>query len=330
MVIPDVSQNKIKEALEIFDRKYRNTPEFTGWENKGTQRYAIVHAGKFYPPKMVISLAAGIRRSEFSGGHQSNSYLRKLGFAVVDMQEDDLQAAKAASLTEQTREKTGEGAGALSREDEALSRNKEYLKLTLELYSFQIKRPRYNYLTATRALPRNGIYFFFEKGEKVDQGFERIVRVGTHNADERFRGRIRQHYGNRSSLRGNKNASVFRKHVGGALLRRDNPLDYRLKEWLRQGGQSYAEVETRVSECLRSNFTFCCFNVEGKEARLKFEKGIIALLARHPLGRPSAEWLGRHANDARIGRSGLWNTQQLDAEPLNEEQVEYMKRRFVD
>ncbi len=326
MVIPSVPKEGIAEALKTFDRKYRNSPEFTGWENRGTQRYAVVDAGKLYPPKMIISLATGLIRSEFSGGHQSNSYLRKLGFAVVDLHKDDVQAARSASLGEQAREKAGEDIRELRKKDEVLAGDKDCLKLTFELYSFQIKRPRYNYLTTGRVLPKNGIYFFFEKGEKVDRDVERIVRVGTHNADERFRGRIRQHYGNRSSLKGNKNASVFRKHVGGALLRSDNPRDYRLKEWLKQGGNSYPEVETRVSKCLRNNFTFCCFNVEGKEKRLKFEKGIIALLARHPLGQPSADWLGRHAYDERIGYSGLWNTQQLDAEPLDEEQVEYMKR----
>ncbi len=326
MAIPSVPKEKIAEALKTFDRKYRNSPEFTGWENRGTQRYAVVDAGKLYPPKMIISLAAGIRRSEFSGGYQSNSYLRKLGFVVVDLHEDDVQTARSASIGEQAREKAGEDIGELKKEDEALTGDKKYLKLTLELYSFQINRPRYNYQTAGRVLPRNGIYFFFEKGEKVDQDVERIVRVGTHNADERFRGRIRQHYGNRSSLKGNKNASVFRKHVGGALLRRDDPWDYRLKEWLKQGGNSYPNIEKRVSKCLRSNFTFCCFNVEDKEERLRFEKGIIALLAKHPLGRPSAEWLGRYAYDVRIGYSGLWNTQQVDAEPLDEEQVEYLKR----
>jgi hypothetical protein len=51
-----------------------------------------------------------------------------------------------------------------------------------------------------------------------------------------------------------------------------------------------------------------------------------ALLAKHPLGRPSAGWLGQHAYDEKIGRSGLWNTQQLNAEPLNEEQVDDLKR----
>jgi len=310
MVIPGVSQGKITEALKTFDRKHRTSPDFAGWENRGTQRYAIVDSGRLYPPKMIISLAAGIRRSEFSGGHQSNSYLTKHGFIIIDLHKDDVKAAIAASEPDRAREGAGEGMAGL--------------KLTHELYSFQIKRPRYNYLTASRDLPRNGIYFFFEKGEKIEQGVERIVRVGTHKVDDRFRGRIRQHYGNRSSLRGNKNASVFRKHVGGALLRRDNPRDERLGEWLKQGGRSYLEVEARVSECLRNNFTFCCFTVEGQGNRLNLEKGIIALLAKHPLGRPTTDWLGKYAYEQRIGQSGLWNTQQLDAEPLSEEQLEYM------
>ena len=42
MVIPGVAQIKIAEAIKTFDRNYRNTPAFTGWEHKGTQRYAIV------------------------------------------------------------------------------------------------------------------------------------------------------------------------------------------------------------------------------------------------------------------------------------------------
>ncbi len=68
MTIPDVSQVTIASALKTFDIKYRNTPEWLGWERKGTQRYAIVYQGKLYPPKMVISLATGMKRSEFSGG----------------------------------------------------------------------------------------------------------------------------------------------------------------------------------------------------------------------------------------------------------------------
>ena len=43
------------------------------------------------------------------------------------------------------------------------------------------------------------------------------------------------------------NGSVFRKNLGGALLRKKDPPDPRLTEWLRQGGESFPELEEEVS-----------------------------------------------------------------------------------
>jgi len=116
---------------------------------------------------------------------------------------------------------------------------------TEQVYGLLDLLPRNNYLTPMHNLPKNGIYLFFEQGEDIVRGdrlVNRIVRVGTHDKDGRFRNRIRQHYGSVISLKGNKNASVFRKHLGGALLRRDNPADHRLQEWLKPGGLSYPEI----------------------------------------------------------------------------------------
>ena len=44
-------------------------------------------------------------------------------------------------------------------------------------------------------LPKNGIYFFYEKGEVWGHGGKnpRIVRVGTHKGDN-FRSRINDHF----------------------------------------------------------------------------------------------------------------------------------------
>ena len=53
--------------------------------------------------------------------------------------------------------------------------------------------------------------------------------------------------------------------------------------------------------------------VATKEERLELEAALIGLLARHPMGSPSPEWLGHWAADPRIGQSGLWNTQHIDA-----------------
>ena len=83
MRLPPVSSSKILEALHTFDRRYRNTPQFTGWESYGPQKYAISYEGKLYPPKVIISLATGVPRSDFSGGRESNSYLANLGFKII-------------------------------------------------------------------------------------------------------------------------------------------------------------------------------------------------------------------------------------------------------
>ena len=73
--------------------------------------------------------------------------------------------------------------------------------------------------------PHRGVYFFFEKGEKRRDGVTaRVVRVGTHALDPGGRGklwnRLRLHRGPLSGG-GDHRSSIFRKHVGGALLDRD-------------------------------------------------------------------------------------------------------------
>jgi hypothetical protein len=86
--------------------------------------------------------------------------------------------------------------------------------------------PMFSHPFDVAALPSNGVYFFYEKGERCGhQGAKpRIVRVGTHR-DGNFRSRIAEHF----LLNERKMAftedqpaphdrSIFRKHIGGALL----------------------------------------------------------------------------------------------------------------
>ncbi len=170
--------------------------------------------------------------------------------------------------------------------------------------------PFYDFRTPTRRLPRNGIYFFFEQDEFCRE-FEvirpRIVRVGTHRKQDRLRSRIRQHFG------GNKNGSVFRKHLGGALLRRGNPDDSRLDKWLKQGTQTFEEVEELVTNELAAHFTFKCFMVADKRQRLDLEERLIATLAKCPACEPSKNWLGLYSASREIRQSGLWNFQHTDS-----------------
>jgi len=99
-----------------------------------------------------------------------------------------------------------------------------------------------------------------------------------------------------------------------------------LTDWLAQGSPSFPEVEEMVSRVLREKFTFCCFGVDQRRERLSLERGLIALFAQYPLGQPSPNWLGRFAASEKIRRTGLWNTQHIDAEPLTGEEFRRLEQ----
>ncbi|KPJ53294.1 hypothetical protein AMJ39_05150 [candidate division TA06 bacterium DG_24] len=201
---------------------------------------------------------------------------------------------------------------------------KTYQQITDRVYTLVESLPRYNHETPASHFPTNGVYLFFERGEVVQRRgkiLHRIVRVGTHKKDGKLRDRIHQHFGTARPLGGNKNASVFRKHLGGALLAKLNPEDPRLDRWLTHMSPTFPEVEKMVSLQLRFNFAFTCIRVNRTKERLALERSLIALLAQHPLGEPSTRWLGRYATIDAIRGSGLWNTQHLSAAPLSAEEL---------
>jgi hypothetical protein len=198
------------------------------------------------------------------------------------------------------------------------------LSTTEAVHALALSLPRHEWNVLSSLLPRSGIYFFFERGESVPWNggtADRIVRVGTHNRDERFRSRIRQHYGPLSGPGGNHSGSIFRKHLGAALLNRDDPSDARIELWLKEQGK-FPDIEIEVSRVLRQNFTFSCFQVETMEERHALESGLVALLAQYPISSPSPDWLGHYSVKAQIRSSGLWNVLLIDKTPLTAAQLD--------
>ncbi len=191
------------------------------------------------------------------------------------------------------------------------------LRITEAVYDLIHLLPRRDNRTLKSELPANGIYIFFEQGETIqyrDIVTERAVRVGINTSDVGFPDRIYKHYGN------NRKQSIFRKHIGKALLTKENPKHPLLRDWGLKTGPPLPEIEQMVSDLLYQTFTFCCFAVDEAEERQKFETSLIALFAQHPLGKPSAGWLGRYAVNERIRRSGLWNCDDIDKTPLTRSQ----------
>jgi len=84
--MPDVSREALLGAMEEFDKELRDTEEWSGWEQKGTYKYAIVHGDRRYPVKDIMGAATGEPRTNFSGGFEANSYVFKRGLSVVTLQ----------------------------------------------------------------------------------------------------------------------------------------------------------------------------------------------------------------------------------------------------
>ncbi len=185
---------------------------------------------------------------------------------------------------------------------------------------------RLNELPTRSSMPERGIYFFREPGEKREDNPEvlRVVRVGTHavssGAKSTLRGRLKAHQGTRVGG-GHHRASIFRQHVGTALLARDG---IALTTW---GVGSSAPPAVRNSESARSAEAACEKRVSDYigampvlwvnvpddagpgSARAFIERNAIALLSNQlaPIDSASASWLGRHSPRVEIRESALWN-----------------------
>jgi hypothetical protein len=67
-------------------------------------------------------------------------------------------------------------------------------------------------------------------------------------------------------------------------------------------------VENRVSELLKSNFSFRCIEIEKRDLRNSFEEKLVATISLCPVCKPSDSWLGKFAYSDRVKNSALWNS----------------------
>lgn len=176
-----------------------------------------------------------------------------------------------------------------------------------------------------------GLYFFYEDGETSPHGpAGRVVRVGNHpRSNGGLRRRLQQHYS------GGKNGSVFRKFLGGAILRSSNPNHPCLQpgpgqgHWERQDApkcELCKPVEKKVSNYISTHMRFRCVSIPNRAERNQLEQALVATLALCTVCHPSPEWLGLCAYSKSVQVSGLWNSQFTDGKPMPVEEIERFKQ----
>ena len=179
--------------------------------------------------------------------------------------------------------------------------------------------------------PQRGVYFFFEPGEiRTHSGKgPRVVRVGTHALTSSSRttlwNRLSQHQGTLKGGGGNHRGSIFRLHVGTALIKRDVWPQVIVGTWGKESSagtavrQAEQPLEQAVSQHIRQ-MPFLWLVVEDAPSsdslRGVIERNAIALLSNYntmdkPLDPPSTNWLGHWADREAVKRSGLWNVNHV-------------------
>lgn len=175
-------------------------------------------------------------------------------------------------------------------------------------------------------VPKRGIYFFFETQEsRMTSPFEsRVVRIGTHcvsnGSKSTLWNRLRTHRGAENGT-GNHRGSIFRLHVGQALIKKDG-LESKYPTW--GIGQSASldirtkevDIEQRASKII-ADMPVLWIEVADEPSpdsdRTYLERNLIALLSgpTGPLDYASSDWLGRWSTREAIVHSGLWNVNHV-------------------
>ena len=176
--------------------------------------------------------------------------------------------------------------------------------------------------TGRIAWPSRGVYFFFEPGEfRAGSENLRVVRVGTHAISRGSKvslwQRLAMHRGTPKG--GSHHRSVFRRHVGGALLARGGFPPEIAETWgigNSAGSDTVRAIEKPLEQAVSAYIGAMPFLVLAADdepgpasVRGYIERNSIALLSGVGLETdpPSPGWLGRDCPHPVVRASGLWN-----------------------
>lgn len=174
---------------------------------------------------------------------------------------------------------------------------------------------------STSVVPKRGVYIFLDPTEQnFRRVASRVVRIGTHAVSEgsqaSLRGRLRTHLGPVSEI-GNHRGSIFRLHVGRAMLETGRGHES-LPTW-GEGQDAGSETkaleqahEIAVSRYLQ-RLHVVLLEIDDEPSknsmRARVEMQLIALFSdtMRTIDLPTSDWLGLKSPVAPIRQSGLWN-----------------------
>jgi len=180
----------------------------------------------------------------------------------------------------------------------------------------------FNKCTGKLNWPSRGVYFIFENVEtrNLKPYVPRVVRVGTHcvskNSKSSFWHRLITHRGTEDG-NGNHRSSIFRLHVGKALMNK-YPSKFNTPSWgigqtaNKEVRSTESKLETLVSDTIgKMKLLWVAIEDEASpfSDRAYIERNSIGLITAlsPPIDLPSNDWLGRYSGRKRIRDSGLWN-----------------------
>ena len=179
--------------------------------------------------------------------------------------------------------------------------------------------------TAGTGWPRKGAYFFFEDGEDRVNGAPRVVRIGTHalssTSNTTLWNRLSNHRGNIGGFNpggGNHRGSIFRGHVGNALLKSGEWPNEVHQSWRDKNAYPLArKAEYSLEQAVSAHIgvmPFLWLEIPELADRKVIEENSIGLLSRRRGGidAESPQWLGRYAKNEKVQTSALWNAMCVD------------------
>jgi hypothetical protein len=97
--MPKMTRAEVEQALVYFDKTYRNSEKFAGWEQNPENSLVIEYSGRIFPMMFILGHISGKAPGMYYDSRDGAAQFTNLGFKVVRLSRNTV-TAKASSLPE--------------------------------------------------------------------------------------------------------------------------------------------------------------------------------------------------------------------------------------